>query len=350
MRAAVLYDVDDIRIEDRPVPALGESELLVRTMASGICSGDVMAWYVRRKAPLVLGHEPAGVIAAVGAGALPKDRDGRAFAVGDRVFVHHHAPCFTCAACDRGDYVQCATWRSSRIHPGGIAEYFRVPRENQRDTLRLPDALSFADASLIEPLACVVKSLRRGGVRPGDALYVIGLGVMGLMHVLAGKALGARVFASDFSDERRLGAERNGAIVFHPDDASDALEGGGGARVVICGPGTPQALQAAVAATAPGGTIVMFTPLEPGTPLAVDAQRFYFGDLSIVASYSCGPDDTRAALRLIEAGIVSAGKLGATAVALDGVARAYQELAESRIVKPIVLFDSETQERRQPSI
>jgi L-iditol 2-dehydrogenase len=146
MRAAVLYDVNDVRIEERAVPELRDGELLVRTMASGICSGDVMGWYIARKAPLVLGHEPAGIVAAVAGDC--------ALSVGDRVFVHHHAPCFECRACKRGDYVQCATWRATRIEPGGIAEYFRVSRENQRDTLPLPASVPFRDASLVEPLAC----------------------------------------------------------------------------------------------------------------------------------------------------------------------------------------------------
>lgn len=339
MRAAVLYDVDDIRIEERPVPELGAGELLVRTMASGICSGDVMGWYVRRKAPLVLGHEPSGVVAAVGGGAAARGEDGLPLLAGDRVFVHHHAPCFACRACNRGEFVQCATWRASKIDPGGIAEYFRVPLDNLRDTLRLPDGLAFADASLIEPLACVVKSLRRGGVRPGDVLCVIGLGVMGLMHVLAGKALGASVYASDFLADRRSFAQAQGAIPFHPDE-TEAMPGGG-ADVTICGPGTPAALQAALAHTAPAGTVVMFTPFEPGTAMELDAQRFYFGDLRIVASYSCGPDDTRAALRLIHEGVVTAEKVGATFVSLDETAAAYRDLSASRILKPIVTFDGD---------
>lgn len=336
MRAAVLYDVDDLRIEERDVPELGDGELLVRTMACGICSGDVMAWYIKRKAPLVLGHEPAGVIAAIG-GAAARDRDGRAFAVGDRVFVHHHAPCFGCDACERGDYVQCAQWRRSRIDPGGIAEFFRVPRENQTDTLRLPESVSFADASLVEPLACVVKSLRRGGVAAGDKLYVIGLGIMGQLHVLAGGALGAHVFASDFIGERRALAERNGAVAFAPEEALPRL--GRGADVVICGPGTPSAMRAALAAVAPGGSVVMFTPFEPGTVLEIDAEQLYFGDLRVVGSYSCGPEETRAALDLIERCVVTAAKIDATLVQLDGVAAAYRDLAAVRIVKPIVCFD-----------
>ncbi len=328
MRAGVLYDVDDIRIEERAIPPLGEGEILVRTMASGICSGDVMPWYIRRKAPLVLGHEPAGVVAET-RGDVP-------FAVGDRVFVHHHAPCFECRACGRGEYVQCATWRATKIDPGGIAEYFRVSAANLRDTLRLPSNVGFPDASLVEPLACVVKSLRRSGLRVGDRCYVIGLGVMGLLHVLAARALGAEVFGGDFLATRRAVAERNGAIAFHPDDVRPALPDG--ADVVICGPGTAAAMQAAVEAAAPAATVVMFTPFPPELPVTIDSQRLYFGDLRVVASYSCGPDDTRAALELVAGGVVTAAKLGADLVALDEVPRAYRQLAEAQIIKPIVVF------------
>ena len=329
MRAAVLYDVNDVRIEERAVPELRDGDLLVRTMASGICSGDVMGWYIARKARLVLGHEPAGIVAAVAGDC--------ALSVGDRVFVHHHAPCFECRACTRGDYVQCATWRATRIEPGGIAEYFRVSRENQRDTLPLPASVPFRDASLVEPLACVVKSLRRSGVRKNDRLYVIGLGVMGLLHVLAAGALGAEVFASDFIEQRRAIAQRNGATVFPPDEVDQILPGG--ADVVICGPGTAPAMKAACAAATGGGTVVMFTPFPPEVPIAIDPTRFYFGDFRLVASYSCGPDDTREALALIERGVVTAERVDAALISLDDVPRAYRELAESRIVKPIVCFD-----------
>jgi L-iditol 2-dehydrogenase len=328
MRAAVLYDVDDVRIEERTVPELSEGDILVRTRASGICSGDVMPWYIRRKAPLVLGHEPAGVVADV--------RGDAPFRVGDRVFAHHHAPCFECRFCARGEYVQCATWRATKIDPGGIAEYFRVAPANQRDTLVLPPDVAFPDASLVEPLACVVKSLRRSGLRAGDRCYVIGLGVMGLLHTLAARSLGAEVFGGDFLEARRHVAERGGAIAFHPDAVRAALPDG--ADVVVCGPGTSAAMEAAVDAVAPGGTVVMFTPFPPEVRVSIDSTRMYFGDLRVVASYSCGPDDTRKALELITSGIVSASKVGAELVALDEVPRAYRQLAQSQIIKPIVTF------------
>ena len=150
MKAARLYSRDDIRIEEIDAPEPDEGEILVQTRACGICTGDIMGWYMERKAPLVFGHEPSGVVAAVGAGVEELN-------VGDRVFVHHHAPCGRCRHCRRGAYVHCKTWRSTGLRPGGMAEYFAVPAANvAADTLRLPDSVSFEAGSLIEPTACVV--------------------------------------------------------------------------------------------------------------------------------------------------------------------------------------------------
>lgn len=357
MRAAVMYDPGDIRIEERPVPELEPGDLLVRTGASGICSGDFMPWYVRRKAPFVFGHEPAGTVAAIGGDATDTRRT--LFEVGERVFAHHHAPCFECAFCRAGDYVQCATWRATTLDPGGMAEYFRVPRQNTKDTLRLPRSMSFVDASLVEPLACVVKSLRRAfphswwesgnflgeRFRPNSlaarSVYVVGLGVMGLMHVALAAHLGARVLGSDFRGERReralaLGAERT----FGPTDAEavrTATENRG-PDVVICGPGTSAALQHAIGLVAPGGTVVMFAPMEPGETFPFDQNAAYFRDLRLVASYSCGPDDTAEALHLIAAGVVTSNRVGAVVAAFPAVGLAYDRMRSAEVVKSIVTF------------
>ena len=114
MKIARRYSFSDIRIEDIPVPGIGSGDALVRTEACGICSGDVMPWYIEKKAPLVLGHEPSGVIEEVG-----RDYDGP-LRKGDRISIHHHAPCLRCWHCLRGDHVQCETWRDTKIIPGAF--------------------------------------------------------------------------------------------------------------------------------------------------------------------------------------------------------------------------------------
>jgi L-iditol 2-dehydrogenase len=349
MRAAVMYDVDDIRIEERRLPGLRPGDVLVRTGASGVCSGDLMPWYVRRKAPFVFGHEPAGTLVAY-AGEEPP------MPLGTRIFAHHHAPCLHCDACRAGRFVHCATWRATALDPGGMAEYFRVPRANLTDTLALPEHLSFLDGSLVEPLACVVKSLRRAlphgveaalrgkpGALTGTTLYVIGAGAMGLMHVAVAAAAGARVFASDFHAGRRAAAEGLGAAeTFPPGEAAERLAdltAGRLADAVICGPGSPAALAHAVEAVGADGTVLMFTPIEPDERFAFDQSRAYFRDVRLVSSYSCGPADTAAALDLIAAGTVTARRLAAQSFRFPHVADAYARMSAADVVKAIVTFD-----------
>ncbi len=350
MRVATMYDPTDIRIEERPLPVLEAGDLLVATGASGVCSGDLMPWYVRRKAPFVFGHEPAGTVVAFGAGIDEAVNVlGRRIEIGSRVFAHHHAPCLFCHECRNARYVQCATWRSSALDPGGMAEYFRVPRVNLSDTLVLPDRLSFADGSLVEPLACVVKSLRRAfGIDPfaegveGRTVFVVGAGVMGLMHVAVAAMLGATVYVSDFNPARRAEARRLGAVAaFDPSEAAEALASATDGRLadaVICGPGAPAAIEAALDAVGPDGTLLMFTPVEPTERVIFDQSKAYFRDVRIVSSYSCGPDDTRRSLDLISRGVVTAERLDAVEYPFPGVAAAYDAMRENRIVKAIVTF------------
>lgn len=340
MKVARLYDAHDIRFEDEPIPQVGAGEALVKTRACGICSGDVMGWYMRRKAPLVFGHEPAGEIVGVGDGVDD-------FAPGDRVFVHHHAPCFTCRACERGEFVQCATWRATKIVPGGMAEYFVVPKPNlSGDTLRLPPGMSYADGSLIEPTACVVKSLRRSGLRSGDSVFVIGLGIMGQLHVALAKAAGARsVVGTDFVAYRRDRARALGAdVAIDPNttDVESALRDytrGELSEVVIVGPGSIEAMRLGLRCAAKGGSVVLFTASKPDDLLTFAPNDVYFTEVRLIPSYSCGPDDTREALRLIDAGVVSAEKFITHRFPFERLHDAYRTAAEARdSLKTIIEF------------
>lgn len=306
MSAAVVHDFDDIRIEQRPVPAIGPREVLVRVGACGVCSGDVMDWYIRAKAPLVLGHEPSGTVVATG-------EEVRGFALGDRVFMHHHAPCFICERCRRGLFSLCDTWKKSRLDPGGMAEYVRVPETNLADTLRLPEGVTQEDGTLVEPAACAVKGIRKAGVLPGETVLVTGLGVMGMLNILVARAYGAaRVIAADsvpYRLEKALALGADAVVDVSGRDLAEAvreLTGGAMAHRVIVGPGTPQAMAAGIRACAPGGTVLFFTPTPPGQLLELEPHYLYFNEITLASSYSCGPLDTREALQLIERGMVRA--------------------------------------------
>jgi L-iditol 2-dehydrogenase len=243
--------------------------------------------------------------------------------------------------------VQCETWRASRIDPGGMAEYFRVPAVNlQGDTLLLPDGVTYEDGALIEPLACVVKSLRRAGQVEGSSVLIIGLGVMGLMHVLLAKHLGARqVLAADLlpircQNGRRLGADEvidcsSGDLVQQVKD----LTSGEGAEVVIAGPATVTAIELGLACVSRGGTVVQFMGTEPGATLQLPTFDYYFREIRLIPSYSCGPVETRAARDLIQARVVTAERLVTHRFPLIEAGEAYRTAARDLAsIKTLVTF------------
>jgi L-iditol 2-dehydrogenase len=348
MRVARLYDFGDIRIEHSAIPEVGPEDILVRTKACGICSGDIMPWYIKRKAPLVLGHEPVGVVAETGLAV-------RDFKVGDRVFVHHHAPCLKCAACRRGEYVQCATWRASKITPGGMAEYFLVGATNQCDTLKLPEGATDTDGVLIEPAACVVKSLRRSGLRPGESILVIGLGIMGMMHVkLARHSGAATIIGADLFEQRIKRALQLGAdfgIAVAGDNLAEQVRQitrGALADVVIVGPGTEKALTSGIAAAGKGATVVQFTATPPDEEMLIRPHDLYFNETRLVPSYSCGPDDTREALELVRGGVLSAKELVTHEFPLGRILEAYEQAQKPESLKVVVTFNREPDGENQP--
>lgn len=309
MKVARYYGPDDVRLEEMPRPEIGPGELLVRVAACGICGSDTMDWYLgmkmRRGEPLVLGHEPAGEVVGAGAGAR--------FGEGARVFVHHHVPCGQCRLCRRGYDTLCETFQSTSIHPGGFAEYIRVPAANAaRDVLKLPNTLSFDAATLVEPLACCLRGLARLRLYAGDTAAVVGCGVMGLMFVRLLRLRGAgRIVAVDPVQFRRQAALQLGADEAMEPAARDERKAGdpGGADVVVVCAGSVPAIDGGMALAGPGATVLLFAPPPPGTVVAVEPYRLFFHELTLVSSYSAGPSETREALRLLADGCIDAEAL-----------------------------------------
>jgi L-iditol 2-dehydrogenase len=300
MRVARYYGWNDVRLERMAIPEVGPGELLVQVKACGLCGSDLMEWYVDSKAPAVLGHEPVGFVSRVGDGA-------ESFSPGDRVFVHHHVPCFVCHYCQRGNYSCCETFKQSGIEPGGFAEYIRVSRLNvERDVLHLPSGISFEEATLIEPTACAIRGINRAGVRPGDKVLIIGAGVSGLLFAQLSLLWGAgTVVVSDPVDYRlRKAMELGVQAVVNPatDDLGtilDRLTDSIGPELIIVTVAKAAVMQEAMRLVCKGGTVLIYAPLPPGQEMAVDVCDLLFSEKSLVSTYSCGPDDTRFALDLI---------------------------------------------------
>lgn len=307
-----------ITIEEEAVPALPSGGILIRTLASGLCSGELMDWYMERKIPHVLGHEVSGVVIA---------SDDARFPVGARVAPHHHAPCGICRYCRTGRAVHCETWKRTKLAPGGMAEVVAVASENLLDTY-IVDDLRPQDAALMEPLGCVAKSLARLGPDPGP-VAVIGLGTMGLMHMLA---LGPNALGLEQSKARREWARAQGI------EAETAAAPRSFDAVVVC-PGAPDALALAFELAAPGASILMFAPLAPEDEFPVPWNRLYFDEVSLVPSYSCGPEDTAEALRWLRAGTVRAEQVVSDFIGIRDLPAAYEAMKRGEIVKAMVMFD-----------
>jgi L-iditol 2-dehydrogenase len=205
MRQAVIVAPDRFEVRDAPRPPLaGPGEVVVRTSACGICSGDLMPWYLAKKVGTVLGHEVVGRAEFVGA-AVTHIRPG------ELVFLHHHAPCLTCPECARGATVHCPTWKRTALVPGGMAEWARAPEEIVRHDAFAVNDLDAETALFIEPLGCCVKALARAGPLAGKRVAVVGCGVMGLLNVQTARALGAAeaVAVGPDADRRASRIERS---------------------------------------------------------------------------------------------------------------------------------------------
>lgn len=333
MRAAVYHGAADVRIAELERPVPGPSELLVEMRACGICGSDLMDWYIDSRAPLVLGHEPVGVVLEAGEGA-----DGSLPAPGARVFVHHHVPCQACELCRRGHETLCETFRRTRILPGGFSELFLVPAENAAlDVLEVPAHVTDEAATAIEPLACVVRGQRIAGVGPGTRLVVVGAGQIGLLQALAGRAAGAQVTVVELVQCRRAFAERLGFAAVAP-DATSVIDAGGGARptvVTLC-TGAASAWELAEAVVDRGGIVQLFAPPRPGQRRSFEGHDLFFREVTIQASYSAGPRDTRAALHLIASGAVDADVLISHRFELADTGRALATARGEDAVKVVV--------------
>jgi L-iditol 2-dehydrogenase len=340
MKVAKYYNQRDVRIEEMPVPDIGENEALVEMRACGICGSDLMEWYLRPRAPLVLGHEPAGVISKLGSRV-------KGFKVGDRVFVHHHVADLTCHFCKHGDYTLCKQFHETNIHPGGFAQYFKAPAPNlQLDTLIIPDNVSFDEATFIEPVGCCLRAIKKCDMQWGDTVVIIGVGATGLIHVALSKIYGAaKTLASDFFDHRLSVARKMGADVAINPEKGDFVEtvrnetDGRGADISIVTAPSIEAYRTALNVCRKGGKICVFAPTTPGSSLQVSPNELFFTEIKIIPSYSTSHLETRTALELIASGKLNVKTLITHRFKLTEAPEAFKTAIESKDCLKVVIHN-----------
>jgi L-iditol 2-dehydrogenase len=321
MRVARSVGVREVRIEEDPEPEAGPGDVVCRVLACGVCGSDVADAWVAPKLPVVLGHELTGEVVAVGsevAGGV---------GLGDRVVIHHHAPCGECRRCRRGHETLCESFRTTNLDPGGFAERVRVPADLV-DELLVLDGLDAERGTFVEPLGCVLRAFARSDLRAGDSLLVVGAGTSGLLAIAAAHARGLEaVWVREPRPERMeralgLGAERHG---------NELVD------VAICCTAAPAALADAFAAVAPGGVLCLYAPPAPGRTLDLDGLSLYRREIDLVASYSAGPADMRAAHELLASGRVDPAPWITHRLGLDETGRALELARSGAAVKALVM-------------
>jgi len=331
MRVARYYGRDDVRIEEMPMPETAPGELLVRILESGICGSDVMHWYREGRGPIVLGHEIAGEVVAIGEGVAT-------YKIGDRVSASHHVPCNTCHYCLNDHHTVCETLRRTNFYPGGFAEYVRLPSINvDRGVYVLPDEMSFEEATFIEPLACVYRGQRIAGVKTGCSVLVIGSGIAGLLHIQLAVALGASfIVASDINVYRREAAKRFGAdeVLEAGDNLPEVfmkLNQGRGADIVILTAGSERAIMHSISSVDRGGTVLFFAPANEGVTVSLPLnQLFWRNEITLTSSYAANYYEHVTAMELIRLKKVSVRDMITHRLPLEETAKGFGLVEEAK--------------------
>src|SRR5579864_5458052 len=311
MRAGVYREKGIVKVEEVPVPEVGDGEVLIKVAACGICGTDIKKiFYGYVEPPQILGHELAGTVVAIGRGVTK-------WRLGDRVMSFHHIPCGECFFCERRMFSQCKLYKTTGLtagftpNGGGFGEYVKaMPWVAEKGIVALPDDVSFEEATFIEPINTIVKAVQKARIIAGETVLVIGCGPIGLQLLMVSKLQGAKLYSSDPIAERRAKSLTLGAIEsFDPTngklvEAIQAKTEGRGADAVLVAVAHPALVVEALAAARPGGRVLLFAANDPVTKIEFPAAAVGIDEKEILGSYSAAMD-----IQEVAAGLVLQKKL-----------------------------------------
>lgn len=335
MKVAMFYGPENVRLEERDTPRIGDGEVLVRIKAALTCGTDAKTY--RRghnllPPPSPFGHEFAGEIADTG-----KHVEG--FSEGMRVVAANSAPCGHCFFCKRGRESLCENlfflW-------GAFAEYIKVPeRIVKKNLLEIPSHVSYEEAALTEPLACVIHGVEESHIHMGDTVVINGAGPIGLFFTALVKRKGARIIQTDLVDERLKVARNLGAdhIINAQHGEKDTIDkvkeltDGRGADVGIEAVGYPQIWETTIKMTRKGGTATLFGGCEKNTTITVDTSLLHYSELILKGVFHHTPYYIRTALNLISWGALDTETFITERMPLSRIDEALQKVLHQKGVK-----------------
>ena len=344
MKAAYVSGPADVKIKNIERPQIGQGEILVTMKACGVCGSDLEKIYGKYTQPsMKLGHEPSGIVSAVN--GVTK------FKKGDRVFTHHHVPCYSCHFCLHGNETMCQKYSETNLFPCGLAEEFIVPEWNvsHGGVIKLPDHVSFEEAAMIEPLACCIRAWNKIKFRKGDSIAILGAGPTGLMHLMLSKIYGIQdIFCFDVNDFRLEFSKKFGIIDAIRSDDPMAYQKilsntqNRGVDIVMLATGSLNAIEQAVEFVRKGGTIMLFGVPSKDAKMSIDMSKIYSKEITIATSYAASENETNEAFRLIEQGILDVKKLITHRFDLVDSAKALDYAHQGNDSMKIIITNSET--------
>lgn len=333
MKAAMLYGIKDLRVEEVETPKVGAGEVLVKIRAATTCGTDLKIFqrgYVEKviKLPTVFGHEWAGDVVEVGEGLEWPSK-------GMRVRAGNSAPCLRCRMCQKGKYNLCENmiwlW-------GAYAEYIKVPAHMVIVNMQeIPQHVSYEEAAVAEPLACVLHGIEEAKVKLGDSVAIIGAGPIGLLHLLTVKKMGAeKAIIIDLVEERLDFAKKLGADKTVNAGRENVLErikqltDGYGADVVIEAIGLPTTWEQALKLVRKGGTVLEFGGCPPGTEIKLSTEQLHYGEVTVMGAFHATPLHFRKALNFIASKTIDVKPLITAKMKLEEIKEAFEILSTSK--------------------
>ncbi|MBM3705514.1 MAG: zinc-binding dehydrogenase [Actinobacteria bacterium] len=336
MKAQLFYGPGDVRYEEIDIPEISPGEALVRIRSALTCGSDLKTY--KRGHPTmikkgsVFGHEWAGDIVETAG-------DVTAFKAGDRVVAMNSAPCFYCYYCKLERYSMC---ENIVYNNGAYAEYIKIPENILKiNTIKLPEHLSYREAALTEPLACVVHGIDLSGITEGDIIAINGAGPIGLLWIVLAKLKGARVIATDLSEERLAVAEGFGAdftvSVSSVQDQVEAVkkltDGKKGVDVAVDATGFPDVWEKALKMGRKGAVISLFGGCPSGTSINMDTGLIHYSELTVTGVYHHTPYYVKKAFKLIENRQVDAEKFITADMPLEKLIDALELMGRQKGIK-----------------
>ena len=346
MKAAVYHGIKDIRLEEVAIPQITDREVLIKCRAAAVCGTDLRIYqYGHSKIPagatLILGHELSGDVADAGVSVTAVKK-------GMRVFIAPNIGCGKCSLCLQWSYHLCNDYEAIGLPlNGGFAEYVKIPERavEQGVILEIPESLSYEEAALNEPMACVYNGFTRCAAEPGDTVVIFGAGPIGIMHVMMTRIAGAsRIFVVEISEERLRQAENFGADTLINSQAEDVEKrvldetDGKGANLVITACPSPDAQKIAPRLAAIHGKINFFGGLPKGKDnVSLNTNLFHYKELMVTGSHGCNTYHCKMALDLQASGNIDLKPLVTNKFPLDNIKEAFDMALTGQGLKTVIL-------------